>query len=437
MTSSAVRPINDPEQAKRKALRWAEARFSHCCLLDHNGYGKYPYHSVQGLLAAGSVRQLQVSADDSPFSRLKHWLDNRKWSFGFLSYDLKNDVEELQSGHPDGIGMPDLFFFEPEWVIEFFEDRVEIHAAGNSAVELGADLFGGASIPKAPASSSAPLNFGRRMPKEEYLRRLSAIQRHIQAGDVYELNFCQEFFAESVVLDAIQRFEQLNQSARAPFSAFFKLEDRYLLSTSPERFLKKEGDRLLSQPIKGTARRSPDPVRDAQLSQALRNSLKDRTENVMIVDLVRNDLGRCCLPGTVRVQELYGLYTFRHVHQLISTLSGQLRPDLHPVDAIRSMFPMGSMTGAPKVRSMQLIEQYELSRRGLYSGAVGYFRPGGDFDFNVIIRSLLYNASRRYASIQVGGAIVAASDPEAEYEECLIKVRGMLQAMQARIASGA
>jgi para-aminobenzoate synthetase component 1 len=399
MAPSTLRIPNDQAVGvKEKALQWAERHFDHCCLLDHNDYERYPYHSVQALLAAGNRRQLQCSAREDPFARWKAWQNDAWWSFGFLAYDLKNALEDLQSRHPDGIGMPDLFFFEPELVLEVLDDDLLIHSAEKDPAAIWRAIRR-EEISGAPRPRAKPLYFRPRMSKPVYVQRLEAILGHIQAGDVYEMNFCQEFFAEAASLRPVPLFRRLNASARAPFSAFLKLEDRYLFSTSPERFLKRSGSLLLSQPIKGTARRSPNAERDARLRRSLQESLKDRTENVMIVDLVRNDLGRCCRPGSVRVEELFGLYTFEHVHQLISTVSGQLRTDLHPVDAIRALFPMGSMTGAPKVRSMQLIERYELSRRGLYSGALGYFRPGGDFDFNVIIRSLLYHASRRYASI--------------------------------------
>jgi para-aminobenzoate synthetase component 1 len=244
------------------------------------------------------------------------------------------------------------------------------------------------------------------------------------------MNFCQEFFAEKKNLDAVAVFERLNWIGRAPSSAFMRWGDRFLMSASPERFLQKRGDRLVSQPIKGTRRRGATVDEDEHIRAELASNEKDRAENIMIVDLVRNDLARNCLPGSVRVDELFGIHTFETVHQMISTVSGMLRPGVHPVDALRDAFPMGSMTGAPKVMAMQLIEQYEHTRRGLYSGAVGYFDPEGNFDFNVVIRSILYNASSGYVSAQVGGAIVYDSEPEAEYEECLVKLSAMQRGLR-------
>jgi para-aminobenzoate synthetase component 1 len=204
------------------------------------------------------------------------------------------------------------------------------------------------------------------------------------------------------------------------------LEDKFLLCASPERYLKKENQQLISQPIKGTWQRNHESdAGDASYKEALYNSKKDRAENVMVVDLVRNDLSKICEEGTVKVDELFGIYTFPQVHQMISTISGTMRNDLHWVDAIEATFPMGSMTGAPKKRVMELIDQYEKTKRGIYSGAVGYVKPNGDFDFNVVIRSLMYNEANHYLSYQVGGGITFYSDPELEYEECLLKAQGI------------
>jgi para-aminobenzoate synthetase component I len=244
------------------------------------------------------------------------------------------------------------------------------------------------------------------------------------------VNLCQEFFAENTLLDPLAVFERLNALAEAPFSAFLRWQRRYLLSASPERFLKKTGRRVVSQPIKGTRRRGKNAEEDEHIRRELAASEKDRAENVMIVDLVRNDLSRHCLPGSVRADELFGIYTFPTVHQMISTVSGALPPGADGLRLLRDAFPMGSMTGAPKVMAMQLIEQYERSRRGLYSGALGYFDPDGDFDFNVVIRSVLYNAESGYVSASVGGAIVYDSDPEQEYEECMLKAEAMIASLR-------
>ena len=235
------------------------------------------------------------------------------------------------------------------------------------------------------------------------------------------MNFCQEFFVENAALNPATLFHDLNALAQTPFAAFYKLNDTYIMCASPERFLKKSGQKLTSQPIKGTSKRGNTGGEDLDLKNELQNDPKNRSENVMIVDLVRNDLGKISETGTVKVNELFGIYSFPSVHQMISTIESTLKHDLPFTEALRQTFPMGSMTGAPKIRAMQLIEQYERTRRGVYSGAIGYITPTGDFDFNVVIRSILYNSMRQYASFQVGGAIIADSDAEKEYTECQIK----------------
>jgi para-aminobenzoate synthetase component 1 len=267
----------------------------------------------------------------------------------------------------------------------------------------------------------------------EYREQVAALQRHILRGDCYEINFCQEFFSQPADLDPLSGWWSLSEASPNPFSCFYRLNGRYLLCASPERYLKKTGSQVFSQPIKGTSARYPDrPADDSASARDLFLSAKDRSENVMIVDLVRNDLSKICLPGSVRVEELYGIYRFPQVFQMISTVTGTLLPDLHWTDAVRQTFPMGSMTGAPKHRVVGLIDRYERSRRGIFSGAVGYITPEGDFDFNVVIRSLLYNQANRYLSYQVGSGITFYSNPQAEYEECLIKAAGILRALGRR-----
>lgn len=382
--------------------------------------------------------------------------DKKDWLFGFFGYDLKNEVERLSSDHFDGIGLPDMGFFQPETVVgikEKGEGRkekgktefvIEIQAIGRKPEEVFEEI----KTAKPDAFSmtkgqNLKLNLQPRIPKNEYLQKVEAIRQHIVEGDVYEMNLCQEFFTENADLDPVAVFERLNEIGKAPFSTFMRWRDHYLLSASPERFLKKEGRKVISQPIKGTRRRSLQD--DDKMREELLNSEKDRAENVMIVDLVRNDLARNCIPGSVQVEELFGIYTFETVHQMISTITGSLKSlkviksnflnDPNDLNVLRDAFPPGSMTGAPKVMAMELIEKYEHTRRGLYSGAVGYFDPDGDFDFNVVIRSILYNAADRYVSVQVGGAIVYDSVPEEEYEECLVKAEAMLRALSTHIAN--
>jgi para-aminobenzoate synthetase component 1 len=283
-------------------------------------------------------------------------------------------------------------------------------------------------VPNPDRGSIPP--FIPRFTPDEYRERVVDLQRHILRGDCYEINFCQEFYSQPAELDPLDGWWSLSQASPNPFACFYRLNNRFLLCASPERYLKKTGNRIFSQPIKGTSARYPDrPAADSASALELFRSAKDRSENVMIVDLVRNDLSKICLSGSVRVEELYGIYPFPQVFQMISTVSGTLPADLHWTEAIRETFPMGSMTGAPKHRVVALIDKYERSRRGIFSGAVGYVTPQGDFDFNVVIRSLLYNQDSRYLSYQVGSGITFYSNPEAEYEECLIKAGGILKAL--------
>ena len=427
--------LPDPgPQFRKQLLEWSR-NYSQVCSL--NTLSSAPslnfgmQRSYQDLVAIGSIRDLQINSG-SAFPQLEQFRNETKdWIFGYLAYDLKNEVEELTSSHPDHIGFPDLHFFQPEWVFFFQEDNMvvaylESHRSQADVENLIKEIQG-LPLPE-PKPYHGP-KLTPRISKSEYLDKIRALKRHIRLGDIYEVNFCQEFFAEQTELDPFDTYARLNEVSPTPFSTFYRCEDRFLMAASPERFLKKEGQKLWSQPIKGTVRRDPDPSADLQLKEWLRNNPKDRSENVMIVDLVRNDLSRTAAKGSVKVEELFGIYSFPQVHQMISTVSSELRKDLSPVDAIREAFPMGSMTGAPKVRAMQLIEDYEVNRRGLYSGAVGYFSPEGDFDFNVVIRGLLYQASEKYLSLQVGGAIIDLSDPEMEYEECLVKAEALFKTL--------
>lgn len=415
--------VHDTALFKQKAFAWANEQ-EVCCFLDSNDDSINPYHSYEGLLAVGVKEELKVSI--SAFESLKKWHESRpRWAFGYLGYDLKNEVEDLSSNNFDGLHFPTIHFFEPQTVITFFQHTISIYSENPLEVFIAilhTEVEYIAPIP-------LPITLKNRLGKSMYLHTIQKIKEHIIEGDIYEMNFCQEFFAENVECHPSALFQKLNQRAKTPFAAFYKNKNQYVACASPERFLKKIDSQLISQPIKGTARRGTNRVEDDRLKNELWRSEKNRAENVMIVDLVRNDLAKSCKTGTIKVEELFKIYTFEHVHQMISTVVGELRADIHFVDAIKNAFPMGSMTGAPKVMSMKLIEEYEKSKRGLYSGAIGYITPNGDFDFNVVIRSILYNTTTKYLSFQVGGAIVYDSDPEEEYEECLTKAKAMLESL--------
>lgn len=401
-------------------LSWCN-RFNICCFLDNQQYPS-SLHRYECLLAAGAAHLLEVKSDGQAFDQLQSFYDaHQDWLFGHLSYDLKNELEPAKRVHPDGIGFPDLCFFVPEVVVQLRDHSLQIGTIGRENAEA---VFASIMATEIPAGqvAQADVQVQSRFTQAEYLQVIRDLQQHILRGDCYEINFCQEFYATNAAIDPVLVYAGLCQASPNPFAAFYKSGDRYLLCASPERYIRKEGHRLFSQPIKGTWQRDAQSVQgDERNRDLLYHSAKDRSENVMVVDLVRNDLSRVCEEGSVQVDELFGIYSFPQVHQMISTISGVLRPDLHWVEAIRQTFPMGSMTGAPKRRVMELIEQYERTRRGLFSGSVGYITPDGDFDFNVVIRSIFYNAATAYLSYLVGSGITFYSDPQGEYEECLLK----------------
>jgi para-aminobenzoate synthetase component 1 len=420
-------PVNDLNEIKYKVLNWSQ-QFGTFCFLDNHQYQIEP-HTMECLLAAGTKRVLRANAGNALQQLQQFHAEGRSWLFGHLGYDLKNEIEQLSSLHPDPVGFADLFFFEPEVVIRLQEDKLWIDADDPEAVF--ASINAANELPGTKTNSAVIIH--NRIPREEYISIIRQLQQHILRGDCYEINFCQEFFANNAIIDPVAVYRRLSDVSPNPFSALYRNDDRWLICASPERFLQKKGTHILSQPIKGTARRVTDnAAKDLQVRDALQQSPKDRSENVMVVDLVRNDLSRICEEGTVRVDELYGIYSFPQVHQMISTVSGELRNDVSFAGIIRATFPMGSMTGAPKKRVMELIEQYERTRRGIFSGAVGYISPDSDFDFNVVIRSIMYNAMEKYLSIQAGSAITFYSDAEKEWEECLLKAEAMKQAVSDR-----
>ncbi len=389
---------------------------------------------MECLLAAGVKRQLKTDAGNA-LNQLQQFIDNRSdqpgltgWLFGHLSYDLKNEIEELSSANPDKIQFPDLFFFEPEIVIRLAANEIIITANDPEAVFAAVQ-----NTIRQPIISVSPVIIQNRLSKQQYISIINKLKQHILRGDCYEINFCQEFFAEHASINPVDVYKKLSTLSPNPFSALYKINNRWLLCASPERFIKKQGNKILSQPIKGTSKRVVNNNKEDELNKTeLFNSPKDRSENVMVVDLVRNDLAKVCEEGTVQVDELYGVYSFPQVHQMISTISGELKKDILFTEIIRSTFPMGSMTGAPKLKVMKLIEEYEQTKRGIFSGAVGYISPNGDFDFNVVIRSIMYNAESKYLSFQAGSGITFYSNPENEWEECLMKVEAMKKVLEEK-----
>ncbi len=426
MRTTIVKDISAFPNFTNQLLYWAN-QFREVVFLDSNAYHQ-KYSSYDVVLAVDAFTSLQTDYNNA-FQDLQQYQSQTKdWLFGYLSYDLKNDIEELHSNNFDGLTFPDLFFFQPKKLFLIQGNQVEIQYLRMCDDEIESDFKEITSI-TLMTHYPLPITINQRISKENYLLKVSKMLEHIQRGDIYEANFCMEFFAHTNQLNPIEVFQKLAVISEAPFAVYFKNAAHYLLSASPERYLRKKGTRVISQPIKGTSKRSADPIADAQFKVDLAQNEKERSENIMIVDLVRNDLSHTATKGSVAVEELCEIYTFKQVHQMISTVVSEVEVTTPPVEIIRTTFPMGSMTGAPKISAMQIIETLEETKRGLYSGAVGYFTPEGDFDFNVVIRSILYNAKNEYLSFSVGSAITAQAIAAQEYEECLLKAKAMFEVL--------
>ncbi len=415
MTQACFTTTFHPDELARikaKMLNWLQP-FSIFVYLDNNQYANDP-NRYEVLLAAGMKKYF----GDQPPEYLPRWL------FGHLSYDMKNQMEPLlNSRHPECIGFSDGFWFEPEVVMYIPHNSCRLHIEGERAQDIAAALK--QANEHFSAAAQKPVRWELRFSEQEYLDTVQKIQQHITEGDCYELNLCVEAYCEHIDIQPVNVFQRLNTINPSPYASLYRNGDAWLMGASPERFLLKSGNQIFAQPIKGTIGRGKNGEEDDLRKQQLSASHKDRAENIMIVDLMRNDLARSCVPGSIQATELFGIYDFPQVFQMISTVEGQLLPDMNATQILQNSFPMGSMTGAPKVKVMQLIEQYERSRRGIYSGTIGYINPDGDFDFNVVIRSLMYNQRNRYLSYQTGGAITYDSIPEQEWAEIKLKGKAM------------
>ena len=420
--------LHSVEGFKTQLLAWAQ-QFEDIVWLDSNQYLQ-PHSSYDSILAVDAFTGIQTDYVNG-FQKLKEYQSiTNDWIFGYLSYDLKNDTEPLSSQNFDGLNFPDLCFFQPKRLFLFREDKLTIRYLNVVSDEVDADLKSIETFSLQNNSSHKnDIQIESRISKKQYINKVSTLLSHIHRGDIYEANFCQEFYAHAEI-NSLETYFKLNKISQPPFATFLKTGDKYLLSSSPERYLKKVGLEIMSKPIKGTTRRSEHLEEDADLKTILESDPKERSENIMIVDLVRNDLSKIAQKGTVNVTELCQIYSFKQVHHMISTVQAKALPTILSVDIIAATFPMGSMTGAPKISAMKIIEALEATKRGLYSGTVGYFTPEGNFDFNVVIRSILYNASKSYVSFSVGSAITSKSTPENEYEECLVKAKAMRSVLE-------
>ena len=422
MRTVLSKSIANPNEFKKQLLLWANP-FREVVFLDSNNYPQ-TYSNYDSILAVEAFTSITTDYSKAFEDLHQYQSQTKDWLFGYLSYDLKNDIEDLQSNNHDGLEFPDLYFFQPKKLFLLKGNQLEMHYLRLCDDEMESD-FEDINQCSVFSDTSSEITIQQRISKEKYLSKVSKMLEHIHRGDIYEANFCMEFYAENSQIQPLEVYQKLNTISEAPFAVYFKNIQQYLLSASPERYLKKEGTKVISQPIKGTSKRFSDLDLDEKSKLELSEDPKERSENIMIVDLVRNDLSKTATKGSVHVEELCGIYSFQQVHQMISTVVSEVEHRTSPIEILRTTFPMGSMTGAPKISAMSIIENLEETKRGLYSGAVGYFTPNGDFDFNVVIRSILYNAQNQYVSFSVGSAITSLSDPEKEYEECLLKAKAM------------
>lgn len=397
-----------------RALNYGATQ-SHFIYLNPNSYTEgFPH-----LLAFGSR---YVKATSNCFSKLEAFRQRSNYPlFGYLSYDLKNEVENLHSKNTNYTKFDLTSFFEAETIVQFISStEIEIFSTDPDKII--------ATISKSPDHTIhdiEPITFETRTSKEDYKQYFEQIRQHIIEGDIYEMNYCIEFHKNQTTIDPINTYLALNKNTPAPFSALFKANDHWVISASPERYLKGNEKHVFSQPMKGTIKRSENQQQDKKLREQLQSSEKERAENLMIVDLVRHDLTYHAQPGTVTVDELFGTYTFPKVHQMVSTISMKPKTHTSPLDIIQKSFPMGSMTGAPKIKAMELIDKYENYQRNIYSGAIGYLDLDGSFEFNVLIRSLFYNQTNEYLSYSAGSAITYDANAEEEYNECLLKAKSI------------
>ena len=428
MRTSIHKEISKTKLFKSQLLTWAQ-QFREVVFLDSNDYPQ-KYSNYDCILAVDAFTSITTDYYNA-FEDLKQYHQTSKdWIFGYLTYDLKNDTEELNSLNYDGLQFPDLFFFQPKKLFLLNNNQLEIQYLNMCDDEVEEDFD---SILKTTISNSEilnPIEIKQRISKDLYQEKVAKMLEYINKGDIYEANFCMEFYAETDI-NPLDKYFLLNDISKPPFATFLKNNTHFLLSATPERYLKKENNKIISQPIKGTSKRYSDFDKDEISKNNLALNPKERSENIMITDLVRNDLSRTAKKGSVEVEELCGIYSFLQVHHMISTITSIIDDKYSALDVIKNSFPMGSMTGAPKISAMNIIEELEETKRGLYSGSVGYFSPNGDFDFNVVIRSILYNSKNNYVSFSVGSAITALSIPELEYEECLLKADAMIKVLNS------
>ncbi len=391
-----------------------------------NPYGIGEFDLLVGL---GAKRELELKEGEFTWEEVNNFVRSNKWMFFGLSYEFKSKTNHLVSANPTPFAWPIMSLVEPEIVVAIKRNG-EILLSGISLVSLTHPL----SIEVSQDASLRYQDMKSSMTKEEHQEKVVQIKKEIAAGNMYEMNLCMSHeLTQFQCSNPFQLHQQLIQASPTPFSSYVKFREKHVLCASPERYLSVQDNTMFAQPIKGTSKRYRDENKDAASRLHLANSIKERAEHIMIVDLVRNDLSKLCAAGSVRVEELFGIYGYRHVNQMISTISGELSKPFDFVETLHATFPMGSMTGAPKYIVLKFIEALETSARGWYSGSIGYVEPNGNMDSNVVIRTLLYDDKHKSASFSVGGAITYDSDPDQEYEECLLKSKAIRLLLDANL----
>ncbi len=422
-------PGVDLQLFEEKMLQWS-TNFSHAAFLNSNNWNQNS--SFKNLFGAGSLAAFELH-EVQQIDDCKHFINqNCDWRFIAISYDYKNFLVRDYATTVSEIQFPKICVFIPEFVFYVDKDVVlETYLTEIEAAKLIEDILNYEE--EISLSDEVVTDIHASLNKSAYVNQVNTLLDHIQKGDFYEINFCFPFSTKVNSLAIKSIYRQLNAKSEAPFSGIFKWNELAVISSSPERFLKKSENRLISEPIKGTARRDPNPLLDNQIKQELQNNEKERAENVMIVDLVRNDLSKVAEKASVAVDSLCEIHSFKQVHQMISTVSCSVRKEVDFFEILDATFPMGSMTGAPKVEAMKWIDHYEPAARGMYSGSFGYIAPNNDFDLNVIIRSLLCDTKTGKVTFSVGSAITANASAEAEFEECMLKAKAMIEVLNSQL----
>jgi para-aminobenzoate synthetase component I len=414
--------ISNAKKITQQLLLWANT-FNSCCYLNSNGYNQH-YQQIEAIIAVDAV----ATCIANQHTTLEKFFSEHKghYIFGNLNYEYYKVLQQQSIEAVDENGFPIAYFFVPSIIIEVEQQQLKISSLHKDPNIIFEEIINAArAIPSKKPDSPASIQQG--VSRQQYIDTVQQIITEIKKGNCYELNYCIPFTANTCI-EPLAMFEELNNISPNPFAAFYKVNEHYLLCASPERYTQKQGTQIISQPIKGTFKRNTcNNVADEILKQDFYTNPKERSENVMVVDLVRNDLSRICKQATVQVTELFGVYTFPQVHQMISTIQGEVDENINFATVIEHTFPMGSMTGAPKQKVIQLIEQFEPTERGIYSGTIGYITPNNNFDFNVVIRSMVYNSKTGNLQYHVGSGITANSIAENEYEECLLKASAMQQ----------